>query len=101
MAVTATAAETGDTTAVAKAPRRSFVSRLSLGGYGEVAYTRNFYTDNVNRYSHAADYRDAPGHGRFDIPHVVVMLGFDFGRGWRLSLSTAAWSLPSKSKTKR
>lgn len=84
MAVTATAAEAVDTTAVAKAPRHSFVSRLSLGGYGEVAYTRNFYTDNVNRYSHAADYRDAPGHGRFDLPHVVVMLGFDFGRGWTM-----------------
>lgn len=61
-----------------------FVSRLSVGGYGEVAYSRNFYSDNVNRYSHAADYKDAPGFGRFDIPHVVIMLGYDFGRGWSM-----------------
>lgn len=66
------------------APRRSALSRLSVGGYGEVAYTRNFYSDNVNRYSHAADYRNAPSHGRFDIPHVVLMLGYDFGRGWTM-----------------
>lgn len=62
--------------------KEGVTSRLTLGGYGEVAFTRNFYSDNVNRYSHADDYRDSPGHGRFDIPHVVVMLGYDFGRGW-------------------
>lgn len=64
--------------------RKSFLSRLTVGGYGEVAFTRNFYSDNVNRYSHAADYKDAPGHGRFDIPHVVIMLGYDFGKGWSM-----------------
>ena len=26
-------------------------SRLSVGGYGEVAYSRNFYSDHVSRYS--------------------------------------------------
>lgn len=62
----------------------SVISRISLGGYGEACYTRNFYSDNVNRYSHAADYTDAPSHGRFDIPHVVIELGFDFGKGWRM-----------------
>lgn len=64
--------------------KRNFISRLSLGGYGEVTYTRNFFSDNVNRYSHAADYKNAPGHGRFDIPHMVIMLGFDFGKGWSM-----------------
>lgn len=77
---TAQAAEQADTTKT----RSGFLSRLSLGGYGEVAFTRNFFSDNVNRYSHAADYKDAPGHGRFDIPHVVIMLGYDFGRGWSM-----------------
>ena len=75
------ATQPADTTTVAKLP---FISRLSLGGYGEVAYTRNFYSDNINRYSHAADYRDAPSHERFDIPHVVIMLGFNFGKGWSM-----------------
>lgn len=84
------AGQSGKRTTVAQSdslPRkekRSFASRLSLGGYGEVAYTRNFFSDNTNRYSHAGDYRNAPSHGRFDIPHVVVMLGFDFGKGWRM-----------------
>lgn len=77
-----TDASTGAT--VQTQAKRSFVSRLSLGGYGEATYTRNFYTDNVNRYSHASDYKDAKGHGRFDLPHVVIMLGFDFGKGWSM-----------------
>ena len=64
--------------------KRPLLSRLSFGGYGEVAYSHNFYSDNVNRYSHAADYRDARGHGRIDLPHVVLMIGFDFGRGWSM-----------------
>lgn len=59
-------------------------SRLTVGGYGEVALTRNFYSDNIYRYSHPDDYRDDPGHGRFDIPHAVIYLGYDFGRGWTM-----------------
>lgn len=64
--------------------KRSFASRLRFGGYGEVAYTWDFFSDNVNRYSHAPDYKDSKGHGRFDLPHVVLMLGFDFGKGWTM-----------------
>ena len=26
-------------------------NRLSVGGYGEAAYSRNFYSDNGNRYT--------------------------------------------------
>ncbi len=59
-------------------------SRLTIGGYGEVALTRNFYSDNVYRYSHPGDYKNDPGHGRFDIPHAVIYLGYDFGKGWTL-----------------
>ena len=44
--------------------------RLSIGGYGEVAYSRNFYSDAGNRYSNASAYKNAPSHGRFDIPHA-------------------------------
>jgi len=71
-----------DSTSKAKKP--VLLSRLHLGGYGEVTFTRNFYSDNVNRYSHAADYKDANGHSRFDLPHVVFMVGFDFGKGWSM-----------------
>ena len=56
--------------------------RLSIGGYGEVALSRMYYSDHVNRYSSPANYKDDPSHGRFDIPHAVISLGYDFGRGW-------------------
>lgn len=59
-------------------------SRLMLGGYGEAVYTRSFYSDNMFRYSHADQYRDSKGHGRVDLPHVVIMIGYDFGRGWSM-----------------
>ena len=64
------------------APERG--GRLTVGGYGEVALTRNFYSDNVYRYSHPADYKNDPSNGRFDIPHAVIYLGYDFGKGWTL-----------------
>lgn len=57
-------------------------SRLTLGGYGEAVFTRNFFSDNYLRYTDADTYRDADSHGRFDLPHAVVYLGYDFGKGW-------------------
>ena len=59
-------------------------SRLSVGGYGEAAFSRNFYSDHVSRYSQPEEHKDDPSHGRFDIPHAVVWLGYDFGKGWTL-----------------
>ena len=58
--------------------------RLSVGGYGEVALSRNFYSDHVSRYSLADEHKKAPSHGRFDIPHAVIYLGYDFGKGWTM-----------------
>ena len=60
-------------------------SRLKMGGYGEIAMTRNFFSDNINRYTHAESYKDAKSHGRFDIPHVTFFVGYEFGRGWRIN----------------
>lgn len=59
-------------------------NRLSVGGYGEVAFTRNFYSDNIYRYRNPSQYKDDPSNGRFDIPHAVIYLGYDFGKGWSL-----------------
>ena len=59
-------------------------SRLSVGGYGEVNYSRNFYSDHVSRYSQPEEHKNDPSHGRFDIPHAVIYLGYDFGKGWTL-----------------
>lgn len=57
---------------------------FTLGAYAEAFYTRNFYSDNMFRYSHAASYADAEGHGRIDLPHACINLGYDFGQGWTI-----------------
>ena len=59
-------------------------NRLSVGGYGEVGYTREFFSDHVNRYASPANYKDDPSHGKFDIPHAVIYLSYDFGKGWTM-----------------
>ena len=66
--------------------KKGFLNRLSVGGYGEAVYTYNMYSDNFGIYSSPETYRNVKGHGRFDLPHVVVMLGYDFGRGWTLGM---------------
>ena len=60
-------------------------SRFTVGGYGEAVYSRNFYSDNYLRYDSPQDYKDDK-HGRFDLPHVVLMLGYDFGKGWSMGM---------------
>ena len=57
-------------------------NKFSIGGYGEVAFSRNYYSDHVSRYSQPEQHKDDPSHGRFDIPHAVVYMGYDFGKGW-------------------
>ena len=59
-------------------------NRLSIGGYGEVALSRHFYSDNQYRYRNPSKYKDDPSNGRFDLPHVVVYMGYDFGKGWTM-----------------
>ncbi len=59
-------------------------SRLQIGGYGEAVMQRMFYSDNVARYAYPGSYKDQT-HGRFDLPHVVLYFGYDFGRGWRFA----------------
>ncbi len=61
------------------------VSKLTLGGYGEATYSRNFYSGNPFRYKNPANYKNDPSHGRFDLPHVVFFLGYEFGNGWRVN----------------
>lgn len=60
-------------------------SKLQVGGYGEAVFSRNFYSDNVYRYKGAGQYKKDPSHGRFDIPHAVIYLGYDFGKGWKMA----------------
>ncbi|GHT30758.1 hypothetical protein AGMMS49574_11180 [Bacteroidia bacterium] len=43
-----------------------------------------FYSDNPARYWYPESNKDAT-HGRFDLPHVVFYLSYDFGHGWKVS----------------
>ena len=61
-------------------------SRLTLGGYGEAVATRNFYSQHFNRYKNPANYKNDESHGRMDLPHVTLELGYDFGKGWSLGM---------------
>ncbi len=72
------------TATVAFAQEDSVRHRLTIGGYGEAVMSRMFYSDNYKRYSNADLYKDDKGHGQFDLPHVVIYLGYDFGRGWTM-----------------
>lgn len=62
------------------------LSRLSVGGYGEAVMSRNFYSQHFNRYRDPLTYKDDKSHGRFDLPHVTLNLGYDFGRGWTIGM---------------
>lgn len=62
------------------------LSRLSVGGYGEAVMSRNFYSQHFNRYRDPLTYKDDRSHGRFDLPHVTLNLGYDFGRGWTMGM---------------
>lgn len=82
-AVAATPANAdADSVAVTRMQKKiSAWERLHVGGYGEVTMSRNFYSDNYLRYTQPDKYKGG-SHGRFDLPHVVVYLGYDFGKGW-------------------
>lgn len=62
------------------------LSRLSVGGYGEAVMSRNFYSQHFNRYRDPLTYKDDKSHGRFDLPHVTLNFGYDFGRGWTMGM---------------
>lgn len=81
---TTTDGHTGATTHLT--PFQKFASRLSIGGYGEAVMTRNFYSDHFNRYSYPEAHKDDDSHGRFDLPHVVINLGYDFGKNWTMGM---------------
>jgi len=58
--------------------------RLTIGGYGEAVASRMFYSNNYKRYTSADLYKYDNGYGQFDLPHVVIYLGYDFGKGWSM-----------------
>jgi hypothetical protein len=72
-------AQTGDS-----ATHAASKTRFVVGGYGEAVAQRLFYSDNAARYAYPESNRNA-SHGRFDLPHVVVYMSYDFGKGWKFS----------------
>lgn len=62
------------------------LSRFSIGGYGEAVTSRNFYSQHFNRYRDPATYKNDPSHGRFDLPHVTLNMGYNFGNGWTMGM---------------
>ena len=62
------------------------LSRFSIGGYGEAVTSRNFYSQHFNRYRDPATYKNDPSHGRFDLPHVTLNMGYNFGHGWTMGM---------------
>ena len=75
---------TGATRQVSGSQKGETTSKLTIGGYGEAVMTRNFYSQSFNRYKKPENYRDDASHGRFDLPHVCLNLGYDFGKGWTM-----------------
>lgn len=80
-ALSGNAAETSDST---MSKWLKLASRFHMGGYGEAVYSRNFYSDRYQRYTDPQSAANDKSHGRFDLPHVVIYLGFDFGKGWSM-----------------
>lgn len=67
-----------DTTETVKRPK------LTIGGYGEAVASYNFHSDSPYRYMYPDRYASSPGYGRLDIPHAVISLGYNFGKGWSM-----------------
>ena len=82
-------AKTGATEQVSKQESKkdkltNALSRLHIGGYGEAVMTRNFYSQSFNRYKQPELYANDKSHGRFDLPHICLNIGYDFGKGWSM-----------------
>jgi opacity protein-like surface antigen len=72
------------TVAAQEAYTSAKAGRFTLGGYGEAVGQRMGYSDDVARYSYPESHADET-HGRFDLPHAGLYMGYEFGHGWRLS----------------
>ncbi|MGM9837409.1 MAG: hypothetical protein ACI30A_02840 [Paludibacteraceae bacterium] len=82
-AIVPQAVSVADTTAVRTAAASPKKGRLTIGGYGEATMKRCFYSNNYLRYISPEQYANDQ-YGEFDLPHVVIYLGYDFGHGWSM-----------------
>ena len=56
--------------------------KFTIGGYGEVTAKHCWYSNNYLRYGKNPEKYANDHYGEFDLPHVVLYLGYDFGKGW-------------------
>ena len=57
---------------------------LTIGGYGEITAKHCFFSNNYLRYGKTPEKYKNDHYGEFDLPHVVIYLGYDFGKGWSM-----------------
>ena len=55
---------------------------FTIGGYGEVTAKHCWFSNNYLRYGKNPEKYANDHYGEFDLPHVVIYLGYDFGHGW-------------------
>lgn len=55
-----------------------------IGGYGEISAKHCFYSNNYLRYGKNPERFAGDHYGEVDLPHVVIYLGYDFGKGWSM-----------------
>ena len=68
--------------ATRQVPQDTTKRRFTVGGYGEVTAKHCFYSNNYLRYGKNPEKYANDHYGEFDLPHVVIYLGYDFGKGW-------------------
>ena len=56
--------------------------KFTLGGYGEITAKHCFFSNNYLRYGKNPEKYANDHYGEFDLPHVVIYMGYDFGKGW-------------------
>ena len=66
----------------AKPQEKRTHGRFVIGGYGEVTAKHCFYSNNYLRYGQNPSRFAGDHYGEFDLPHVVIYMGYDFGKGW-------------------
>ena len=67
----------------AKPQKKKYVrGKFTLGGYGEITAKHCFFSNNYLRYGKNPEKYAHDHYGEFDLPHVVIYLGYDFGKGW-------------------
>lgn len=66
-------------------PKAEEKKGLVLGGYGEAVTSRYFYSDQYTRYIEPEKFKNSKSRGEFDLPHVTFMIGYNFGKGWRMN----------------